>query len=470
LKITQNIIPSHSVFYDSLEKKILKNPNSCSKEIDYKSICEFLAFGFFLDDSTYFKNIKTLKPSTEYNFEEGNIISEKQLFKWHYSPVERPLSQVVKEFSELFETIIKEQVENKKVILPLSGGLDSRTLAVALSHLGIETKAYSYEFTNGLNETTYGKKIAKICCFPFQSWQIPKSYLWQNIEELAQINQCYSEFTHPRQMAFVEKYKSLGNSFLLGHWGDVLFDDMGVSNDLPLEKQVDVILNKIVKKGGLELANTLWKNWKLEGDFLETIRDKIHYILKQIGIDNNANASIRAFKSLYWATRWTNVNLSVFESVAPIFLPYFDNRMCEFICTVPEKYLLGRQIQIEYIKLRNPKIAKITWQEKRPFNLYDYHLNKFPYNFPYRVINKLKRMFSSNKFIQRNWELQFLGEENDTELKNHLFENESFNELVPEEIISHFYNQFKTKDAVFYSHPVSMLLTLSMFAKQNSKK
>jgi hypothetical protein len=168
---------------------------------------------------------------------------------------------------------------------------------------------------------------------------------------------------------------------------------------------------------------------------------------------------------MYWATRWTNSNLSVFESVKPISVPYFDNRMCEFICSVPEKYLADRKIQIEYLKMRMPSLAKITWQDHRPFNLYNYHLDTRPFNLPFAVFNKAKRTISTKKFIQRNWELQFLGNSNETELETWLFKNLPFQELVSKELTASFYDKFKNKDSVYYSHTVSMLLTLSLFSK-----
>ncbi|MEO8234796.1 MAG: asparagine synthase-related protein [Flavobacterium sp.] len=450
------IIPKSSTFVG--EKKAL----------DYEAICIFAATGFFLDEDTYYKDQKALKPAFEYELQEDEkkTISEKPYFKWHYTPVERPLSEIVTEFAHLFETIIKEQVGDKKVILPLSGGLDSRTQAAALYHLGNNVNAYSYAFDGGHDETYYAKKIAKSCNFPFQDWKIHQGYLWNKIEKLAQINQCYSEFTHPRQMAFVEEYATLGDIFSLGHWGDVLFDDMGVAEDLSIDKQVKIIAKKIIKKGGLELAKTLWKTWKLEGDFEKHLSNRIEVLLRKIDIPQSANAQIRAFKSLYWAPRWTNTNLSIFESVRPITVPYFDNRMCEFICTVPEKYLAGRQIQIEYLKMRMPDLAKITWQDHRPFNLYYYHWNKMPFNLPYKIYSKIKRKMLPKKIIQRNWELQFVGKENDAALQKCLFENESFQELIPKDVVVSFYDKFTNKDAVYYSHPVSMLLTLSLFAKQ----
>lgn len=450
--IKTNIVPSSSTFIG--EKKAL----------NYEAICVFAATGFFLDQDTYYKEQKTLKPAHEYEIDANAILSERPYFKWHYSPIERPLTRVVKEFADLFEAIIKEQVGDKKVILPISGGLDSRTQAAALSLLGNKVHAYGYAFQGGHDETFYGKKIASACNFPFEDWKVPSGYLWNKMENLAKINGCYSEFTHPRQMAFVDQYAHLGEIFSLGHWGDVLFDDMGVADNLTLEEQVEIICHKIIKKGGLELAESLWKTWKLEGDFENYLFKRVKKLLLAIDIPENANSQIRAFKSLYWANRWTNSNLSVFETARPISVPYFDNRMCEFICTVPEKYLAGRKIQIEYLKMRMPALAKIAWQDHRPFNLYHHHWDKKPYNLPFRAFNKIKNGFVK-KSIQRNWELQFLGNTNDKKLQEFLFENESFKEFIPDDLVATFYNQFKNKDSVTYSHPVSMLLTLSLFTK-----
>jgi hypothetical protein len=432
------------------------------KTLDLKAISVFSALGFFLDQDSYFVEQKALQSASS-NIIDGDSVRSTSYFKWHYSPVERPLEQIVQEFALLFETIIKDQVGNQTVILPLSGGLDSRTQAAALHHLGNKVNAYSYEFTDGHNETLYSEKIAKVCGFSFEKWQIGEGYLWNKIEQLANINGCYSEFTHPRQMAFIEKYTAMGDVFSLGHWGDVLFDDMGVPDELTNEEQVGVLLKKVIKKGGLELANALWNSWDLEGNFETYLKNRITSLLTAVNIPNSANAQIRAFKSLYWAPRWTSTNLSVFESVKPITLPYYDNRMCAFICTVPEKYLAGRQIQIAYLKMRMPALAKITWQDHRPFNLYNYGMNRFPYNVPFRILQKLKRTLSSEKLIQRNWELQFVGTENETHLRRYLFQNEKMNAIIPQSVTSDFYQKFQNENAVFYSHSVSMLLTLSLF-------
>jgi hypothetical protein len=266
-------------------------------------------------------------------------------------------------------------------------------------------------------------------------------------------------------MAVKDRLGELGEIFSLGHWGDVLFD-RGAPEQLTLQDLPGYALKKIVKKGGLELAGALWEHWGLEGTFKEYLIERVSELLSSIEIDH-PGVRFRAFKSLYWAPRWTSVNLAVFADTKPITLPYYDDRMCRFICSLPEEYLADRKLQIAYIKKRNPDLARITWQQHKPFNLYNYGYNKVPYNLPYRVLAKAGREVRAllgKPYIQRNWELQFLGESNQKELQACLFEK-SLNNFVPRLLIEDFYKRFLKKDPVYYSHPLSMLLTLSMRAK-----
>ncbi len=451
MELRTPIIPQRSTFYGKKESA------------DYKAIAIFAAIGFFLDQDTYFEQQKVLRPGRYYDVNEKIVLEKGRHFTWTYNPVNRKFTDVVDEFQVLFEDIIKEQSIGKRVILPLSGGLDSRTQAAALKRMGAEVRSYSYEFQNGFPEAEISRQIAKAQGFNFSQFEVRPDYLWNCIDELAVINGCYSEFTHPRQMAVYRDLSELGDVFNLGHWGDVLFDDMGVPEDLSFQDQVDVILKKILKKGGLILGEALWKEWQLDGTFFDYLRSRVENLMSEIDIPNSANARIRAFKSLYWAPRWTSVNLSVFESIKPIHLPYYDNRMCEFITRVPEEFLSMRKIQIEYLKRYAPYLAKIVWQEQKPFNLFNYQWNKAPYNIPYRLLNKAKKTLSSRRYIQRNWELQFLGSENEQRLEERLFVEPS--DFISKELVQNFYNKFKNEDAVQFSHTVSMLLTLKTWEK-----
>lgn len=431
---------------------------------NYEAICIFAAIGFFLDQDTYWKDEIALNPGTNYVIDHNSfVVKSERNFNWQYNPRNISFKTAVDEFTDLFETIVEEQSNKKRVLLPLSGGLDSRTQATALKQLGADVHSYSYSFKNGFKEHAIGKMIAEVCDFKFNPFLIAPNYLWDVIEEMAAINGCYSEFTHPRQMAVVDDFKMMHGEFSLGHWGDVLFDRGFELKDEKLS-ELEIIFKKVIKRGGLEVASKLWQAWHLEGDFETYLKQRIQDLLDKIDIADKS-AKIRAFKSLYWAPRWTSVSLSFFAHAHPVNLPYYDDRICKFICGIPERYLADRKIQIEYIKNRNPKLAKIKWQDHMPFNLYNYQNPNFINKFSYRLKHKVQREVSSffgKKYVQRNWEQQFLGPANSNQLESYLFAPD-FMKFLEYDVVSELYDKFKNKDSVFYSHAVSMLLTISLW-------
>ena len=428
-----------------------------------EAICVFVATGFFMDDDTFWKNRVCLLPAHTHEFDAfGNLISSTPNFNWYHEPEHRTFDAALEEYVALLHEVIKEQIGNQPVILPLSGGLDSRSLAAVLSLEDNPVHAFSYEFERGYKETKIAKQIAETCGFQFNAFEIKAGYLWNCIEDLAKINGCYSEFTHPRQMAVLSEMKQMQGVFCLGHWGDVLFN-RGVSKG---EQETDLALllfKKMVKPNGFELAQKLWEVWQLDGQFKDYILARIDTALATISIDNTS-AKIRAFKTKQWAHRWTTTNLQIFATAHPIQLPYYDNRMIDFVCRVPEIYLADRRLQIAHLK-KYPDLADVTWQAHRPFNLGTYQHNRMPYNLPYRIYNKSRRVlqaFVGKSYVQRNFELQFLGSGNELNLKNYLFDT-SFYSFVPKFVIDEFYSKFTRNNYLSFSHPISMLLTLSLF-------
>ncbi len=454
-KKNKNKKQENYIFFDHT-KNIKPNYNN---DIDLRSIAEWIACGFFLGDKNF----------TKFEYDQKNYFSYKS--NWYYKPRNISFKSAVEEFSHIFERIISKNIRNKKIILPLSGGLDSRTIASALRN-SENTITYSYEFTGGAKETKYAKRISDAMGWPFFNYLIPKGYLWEKIEKLAEINLCQSDFTHPRQMAVIHKVSKLGDLIISGQWGDVLFDLPKLSKKENLDNQTRFVFHKIVKPGGLELSKRLWETWGFHGKFEVVLFNRIKELLSEIKIENPSR-KVQAFKSIHWAQRWANPNLNIFSNNCELFIPYYDNAICEFICTTPDDYLRDRKIQIKYIKETTPNLAKIPW-EVYDLNLYNYkYFNNF--YFPRRVYRFLLRNFNekilkNSSIIQRNWELQFLGSKNSKYLEYWLFEKKIINKIVPLDTINNFYRKFQRKNQVVYSHPISMLLTLSVWCEKFWKR
>jgi hypothetical protein len=461
MKRRTGIIPYRTTLYETSSGRIIPREEwtTYPGTLDLPEICIFAACGFFLGDASYYKELKAIPPASEFGEEKGYISDIQTYFRWTYQPRDISLKQSTEEFTQIFHQIIHKGVSGKKVILPLSGGLDSRSLAAALkSHSPLYS--YSYGYKNGIGETGFSKQIAQAENFAFDAFEIGGNYLWEKLDHLSEILQNYSEFTHPRQMAVYDDLKGKGDLFVLGHWGDVLFDGMGMKDDASFDEMVDALYKKVLKKGGKELGEALWNHWKLEDSFSVYLRKRLSNLLQEIEIED-PNARIRAFKSMHWASRWTNSNMHIFETISPIFVPYFEDEMCRFITTVPEKWLNARQIQIEYLKSHAPELARIDWQQYPGRNLWNYQSFHSWWYKPVRAWRKITRKFKNKPIIQRNWELQFLGKENEQELQQRIF-NPAFNRWISKDVNEKYYQKF-LEDGVGFSHPLSILLTLSTF-------
>ena len=464
MKKRTGIIPYQTTLYETSTGRIIPRSDwtTYPGTLDLEEICVFAACGFFLGNASYYKELKAIPPASEYDDNDGIVSNIKPYFSWTYEPRDISLEQATEEFTEIFNRVVQQGVDGKKVILPLSGGLDSRSIAAALKN-NKSIFSYSYGYKNGVPETQYSKQIADAESFPFQGFEIGDNYLWKKIDLLSDILQNYSEFTHPRQMAIYDDLKGKGDLFVLGHMGDLLFDGMGMPDVVSNEELIESLYIKVIKKGGKELGTALWEAWNLEGTFDAFLRSRLRFWLDQIEIDN-ANAKIRAFKSMYYVSRLTNSSLHIFQTIAPIFVPYFEDELCKFITTVPEKWLNARQIQIEYLKKQAPELARIPWQKYPGRNVFNYTtFNSWWYK-PVRLVKKIQRKYSKTPLIQRNWELQFLGKENEQLLLQNL-QNSDFNGWIPQKLVEQFFEKF-TQNGVKFSHPLSILLTLSYFWKK----
>lgn len=465
--VKTEIIPVKLWYFNSQTKKIFSSlPLKTNENLDYESIAFFATTGFFFNDSTYYKNIKVIPPAsiTEVD-DDDTIISNRSYWEWYYNPIIRDVEEAVEVFKIGFERNLFKDIKNKKVIFPLSGGIDSRTIAAALPEGMNNIQTYSYEFENGVNEVMYGKAIAKAKKFPFQELTIPNGYLWNNIDQLAKIVNYQTEFTHSRQISVIDKLEQFGDIFVLGHGGEI-FKAPKVNKNFSVSEIRDHLYNMFVSKEGLEVGEVLWKTWGLKGTIQQYIKDVFMEHLQKIHI-KEANPKFRAFIYKYVAHRKNQVNVNIFGRNKEICLPFLNQDVLNGLCHIHEDILTDRKVQIEYIKQKSPAVAAISWQNFYPLNLYNYkNYNKLQF-LPIRAANVAKRVvmetITGKKLITRNWENQLLGKENDKQLQKHFFKSTSDNELIPQQVFEDVYFKFKSKDPKSYNGVLGTLLTLSKF-------
>ena len=431
--------------------------------LDWEAIASFFGFGFFLSDRTYFTEINILSPSSVYRFDvHGQLVEHKTYWQWHHNvDTSRTYSDTIDAYHALLENAVKRSIQHGKSILPISGGLDSRSLAAFLPQ-GKQTASYSYGYTNDSIETTIATQIAEARSFTFTKHVISQ-YLFEELPEAVRSLHGSQDITQGRQISIYQWLRENADAVLSGLWGDVWCDQMGLADGLPEGKTVAThTISKMQKQGRDWLIKNVAQPHTNQADVAGFLNNWMTAHLEKFNFIEDIDFRVKAYKTSQWAFRWSNASLRAFEMGATPRVPYYDVDIIDFFCTVPTEFVRDRRLQIDHLKQYAPDLARILWQQADA-NLY---LAKYGYwlGLPRRGFKKFQRKLTGERPIQRNWEVQFLSSEGRENLENWLLApGGKLHEFVPLRDISRLIADFYEEPSAAAGYAVSMLLTFAVW-------
>ncbi len=440
------------------------------RSLDWPAIGGFLKFGFFLGDNTYWQNTRVISPATHLVLDEkGTVVSNTHYWQWHYEPDLRlSPDAAVKEFGEIFNEVLLEMSSNKNLALPLSGGLDSRSTLAVLGKsdlAGAQTLfPFSYGYAENSVETKIARQLAEKRHLPIKTWTV-QPYLFDKLDQIIASVEGFQDITQCRQAFVVDELARNADHVLAAHWGDVWLDSMGfVGQTLPSNSELSQeIIHKYQKKGSKDLLALFQE--VLPAQSKASAQTEIEKSLEGFSAVHEKDFMIKAWKTAQWSHRWTLASIRMYQAGLFPLLPFYDNRLVDFFLRGPSEFMLGRKLQIEYIKQVAPDLAKVRWQ---PYdaNLYTYkYFNSWL--LPQRAANKLVRLLRNEQVIQRNWEVQFLNSQGRLGLSRWLLEDGlKLHEFVSVNRLEKLLQEFFQNPDGMSGYTVSMLLTLSAWLEK----
>ena len=156
---------SFTIFDETLweHSSVISSPIPNSNFSEWTTFSPKYSLYFSSYSKTWLKHTKEFANHVIEKFslnENNQIISQQKTWNWHYSPKERSFNEIVDEFSHLLNDLIKKKINDKSILLPLSSGLDSRSLFVSVKTKPNLTLS-SYEFEGGFSETETAKELSK---------------------------------------------------------------------------------------------------------------------------------------------------------------------------------------------------------------------------------------------------------------------------------------------------------------------
>lgn len=436
-----------------------------ARHLDWEGLAGFFGLGFFPGDRTYYRDIRILRPASEYEFDgQGRLVRGKRYWQWFHRPDERRSeAETIAQFGQLLRQVLADQTREGRVALPLSGGLDSRTVAACLPE-DAKPFSFGYGYTPDSIEIRIGQRVASAAGLPFRSHVI-RPYLFDNLDLVAEATECFQDITQARQADVTDWLGEKADYVLAAHWGDVFCDDMAFPKPRGTEEEVlEHCLKKMQKKGRGWLLNEIVRP-HLKGDPEEAIRELMRAELRRLPEIEDPDFRVKMLKTEQWAFRWTLASLRMYQAAAFPRIPFLDPRVIEFFCTVPTRMVRGRRLQIEYLKRHAPQFARIPWQP--------YEANLFVYEWsplwmkPVRAWRKLKRMVRGERPIQRNWEVQFFAPGQWERLQTLLLRKGSpLHEFVAPAKVRALLDGFRSQPDAANGYTVSMLLTFAVWLER----
>ena len=157
---------SRPLFYSVIDGRFCFSPElkgvaavpEMDRTLDPDAFVEFLLSGHLLHEQTFYKHVRPLLPGTVLKLAEGSL-TQREYCRYVPCGEKKDLGEAayVEELSSLLLRAMSKQLSNARdLMVPLSGGVDSRAILLCLDRLSGEKRSVSWGVEEGARDTDAG--------------------------------------------------------------------------------------------------------------------------------------------------------------------------------------------------------------------------------------------------------------------------------------------------------------------------
>jgi asparagine synthase (glutamine-hydrolysing) len=391
------------------EIKAILQDKTFKKVLNDEAIAEFLSFGEFWDNKTFFQGINVLPPATILTY-DGYHLSKKTYWNFRYE-TNRQITQeeFVDELIKTYKKAIKIRMDDHlRHGITLSGGLDSRTI---LAGMALEKRKEVTTCTFGARDCDEVKIAQKVS----KKAQVKNHIILETSPEIIIKNA-------DQDVWFTEGRNYIGNSFaypllsLVKNDIDVIFD--GYALDLTLgggylkkeiltcksELELRRILSNIFFKKRIFQDTELYKIFTSE--YYQKIKDipeKVFNIeFNKVKDKDLRNKSDEVF--INTRVTWMQIGDIPVRDIIETSHPTADNDFIDVILKIPPEWRYNHNIYRKFLKKLSPELAKLPYNRTMvradaPFLFWQMGIY---YLYVRELIKKKIHTFSKGKIFSSN--------------------------------------------------------------------
>ena len=336
-------------------------------KVDLLAREEFLLTGYVTGPDTLFPDVKQLQAGEALIVTDNNTepsVSVKRYYRFiHQNTIEASEEELLSKLDEVLLNVFKRLIklaEGRTLVIPLSGGYDSRLIVLMLKRLGYE-KVITFTYGRpGNKESEISKQIANTLGYrwEFIPYNNEAWYRWFHSEECKSYYRMADglcSLPHIQDWPAVWEMKRQGllpndSVFIPGHTVTLTL------KGLPSVRGKKALADAIKKK-----HYSLW-SWAERSKEIRTKLEKKIRIIANQPLNNSSNSidlfeswecqerqskfivnSVRAYE--FWGYRW--------------WLPLWDTEFMKFWSATPLSYRFNKKIYRKYIEQLNYQITGI---------------------------------------------------------------------------------------------------------------
>jgi asparagine synthase (glutamine-hydrolysing) len=367
----------NDTFSYSCEVKALIQDKSFPRELNIEAIGDLFSLTYVAHRKTLFKNIYCLDPSSILTFKD-NTINTARYYKLPYdedSILQRNFTK--KQFSNYSERLyfllgnsVRRQIDNKKIFIALSGGLDSRFLA-AIATKYLPENYITYTFGNPKNDDIlFAREVAKILKTNHHEIMISAVEVWRFAEKFSYLADGMSMIDGPIQgIQAINNFKNNLEVLLAPQMADTMWGS--TLNKNAVRKLLSV---KKVQNHSLHLFNNIFNkidirylNNLFTPDFLKMINPgyTLYDNYTELGLMKHPIYLYQMLLYYEYGRRCTFAGNLMNSYFFDFRIPSYDNELMEYSANLP---LVLKNDQLLYIKTFTkyfPELAKIKRENTR---------------------------------------------------------------------------------------------------------
>ena len=204
------------------EKKAILSVSETPPQIDHIGLLQMFSHIHNISGRTFLEDIKSLPPATCLEYENGKLTFYKtRRLTWNTQPLNLGEHDAIIQWASLLQEAVKKCLVGKeRVVLQLSGGLDSRAIACAVDRSHRPFLALTRGRPGDL-DLERGKAIAEKLGLVHYPMELSNKTPIEYIDGIVWRTECQTNFEHSRSIINHRLIKEIADFIMSGQFGDI---------------------------------------------------------------------------------------------------------------------------------------------------------------------------------------------------------------------------------------------------------